>query len=845
MPSRIREYLRTCGYEPDLLLSDYLFGDRQTTLAAFAQQPLDARSACVAVIEPTGDPAAAVLAYRDLGAPVVFIPGPDYLDWWTQGVDQPEYRDRIPISGLETFFEQHKREFSPLAIYRAKTRGRFEREYQLSFVDIGLVSLVESEIGCALSKLIERIVSEIRPKIRKSATQARGDRWLFQTVFWLVAAKILKDKQVPAFLDLDLVQVDDVFSRVAGHYGAVPLLAESKEDSAALAHAARLVSMYSNLSNVTSESLAYVYENALVSRETRIHLATHSTPGFLVDYMVWKLASQVEQIPEHEREVFEPACGHAAFLVAAMRVLRDLLPASRSPQEKRAYLRQRLHGMDLDSFALEIARLSLTLADIPNPDGWDLEEGDVFLGEALKKKAQHATLLLMNPPYSRFSAEEREYYRQNGVQPSHLDKTAEILLRTLPYLQPGAVFGFVAQQSILYAAGASPLRKILGQDFKILEISVLPDQIFSASDAETAVVLGRRPTRKESSKSFLIYNRVREPDTDRFKSSYQVTTSTRVDQSKLASRSGYVMSLHDLEEIWAWLEIFPRLTDIASIGQGLSYKGPKEIGNQHTISSHSFPQAVRGFARIAPRLLIHDQPRVTWMSLDPGLIGRERSGTKIGSGQVLVNYAPVSRGPWRLKAIIDEKGHPVTSRFLTVRPRSQEHSLFFLWALCNSPMANAYIYTHSTKRDILTGVLREMPVPSVTQSQADRVTEAAQMYLQTVRRTPEGPLGGIVDDDLARRRLMQMDAEVLRLYGLPPRLERQILDLFNGLQRAGVPFELTRYFPDDFEPCFPLHAYLSESYARSTAGNLAARHENVTSPALLAALRTAVEAFEE
>ncbi|MFL6232314.1 MAG: N-6 DNA methylase [Thermoanaerobaculia bacterium] len=799
----------------------------------------------MAVIEPTGDPAAEVLSYRDLGAPVVFIPGQDHLQWWTQGVHRPEYQDSIPLSALDTFFEQRQRELSPLSIYRAKTRGRFEREYQLSFVDIGLVSLVESEIGCALSKLIERIVSEIRPEIRKSATQARGDRWLFQTVFWLVAAKILKDKQVPAFLDLDLAQIDDVFSRVARHYGAAPLRAESKEDSAALTYAARSISTFSNLSNVTSESLAYVYENALVSRETRVHLATHSTPGFLVDYMVWKLASQVEQIPEDERDVFEPACGHAAFLVAAMRVLRDLLPASRSPEEKRAYLRQRLHGMDLDSFALEIARLSLTLADIPNPDGWDLEEGDVFLGEALEKSARRATLLLMNPPYSRFSAEEKEHYRQRGVQPNHLDKATEMLWRTLPSLRPGAVFGFIAQQSILYANGASSLRKALSGDFEILEISVLPDHIFSASDAETAVVLGHRPARKENSKSFLIYNRVREPDAERFKSSYQVTTSLKVSQSKFALRSGYVMSLPDLEEIWIWLELFPRLTDIASIGQGLSYKGRKKIGNQQTIASHSFPQAVRGFVRIPPRLLIHEQPRESWMSLDPNVIERERSGAKGGLGQILVNYAPVSRGPWRLKAIIDEKGHPVTSRFLTVRPRSQACKLLFLWALCNSPIANAYVYTHSTKRDILTGVLREMPVPPITQSQVDRVTEAAQMYLQTVKGTPEGPFSGIVDDNLAKRRLLQMDAEVLRLYGLPPRLERQLLDLFNGIQRAGVPFEFDRYFPEDFEPCFSLYGYLSEDYSRSTAGNLAAHHENVTSPALLAAIRTAVEAFED
>ena len=44
----------------------------------------------------------------------------------------------------------------------------------------------------------------------------------------------------------------------------------------------------------------------------------------------------------------------------------------------------------------------------------------------------------------------------------------------------------------------------------------------------------------------------------------------------------------------------------------------------------------------------------------------------------------------------------------------------------------------------------------------------------------------------------RIDAEVLRLYNLPAALERQVLDLFSGIRRRGVPFEQTEYFPKDF-----------------------------------------------
>jgi hypothetical protein len=44
----------------------------------------------------------------------------------------------------------------------------------------------------------------------------------------------------------------------------------------------------------------------------------------------------------------------------------------------------------------------------------------------------------------------------------------------------------------------------------------------------------------------------------------------------------------------------------------------------------------------------------------------------------------------------------------------------------------------------------------------------------------------------------RVDAEVLRLYGLPAKIERRILDLFTGVQRRGVPFVQNEYFPKGF-----------------------------------------------
>jgi hypothetical protein len=49
---------------------------------------------------------------------------------------------------------------------------------------------------------------------------------------------------------------------------------------------------------------------------------------------------------------------------------------------------------------------------------------------------------------------------------------------------------------------------------------------------------------------------------------------------------------------------------------------------------------------------------------------------------------------------------------------------------------------------------------------------------------------------------------VLRLYALPPELERELLDAFDGVPRVGVPFEQTRYIPRDFRDVLTLDEFL-------------------------------------
>ena len=757
----------------------------------FAQQPLDSRSACVAVLAPNGEPRVAVEACRPLGAPVVFVCFHETVQWWKQGAASAEWIESIPSDRVDGFFQSHRQDFSPEAVYRAKTLGRVRSEYQLSFVDVGLMPLVEEELGQALSHLIERNVAGIKSRLGWTDVTAEQGHWLLKAVFLLVSGKILHDKQVPHFEDLELADVGAVFTRVANHYGTNPFNAGSRQKTKALEESARTIDQFSSLALTTTESLAYVYENTLIEKETRASLGTHSTPSYLVDYIVGNLADWIKEIPENDRSVFEPACGHAAFLVSAMRLLTQLLPPDKAiPSRRGPYLRSRLHGTERDPFALELARLSLTLTDIPNPDGWDLRVEDMFVGERLAEQTRGKTILLANPPFGSFEPHELAHYAQAGEEIQVNNKAAELLRRTLPELQPRSVFGVVVPQTLLHGAFAEDVRRYLIEHFELREILLFPDKVFSFSGAESAILLGRCRSEESRKRTTLWFRRIREWQMPTFRETYGVPSSRTVEQSRFSADVRWDMRVPDLEEVWLALADNPKATDLADFGTGLVYHGKDLPPGVPTYSEEWFPGACRGYIRLERGLKVHQLPRLYWMNLADEAILWRRAGTTVDVPQVLLNYAPVSRGPWRLKAFIDRAGRPAASAFLTARPRTC--SLESLWALLNSPVANAYAFCHLGKRHNIVGDMRKIPMPKG--AALDLIETAARRYLDAAAaRTDSDELQGL---------MLHVDAAVLRQYALPVELERGLLSLFDGWDRVGVPFKHARYFPP--EPSHPM-----------------------------------------
>jgi len=853
----LRPLLEDCGYSNARLATNFAVGDDIYPLVGFASKPWDFDSACVAVVETPDKPEDAVRTCRQLGAPIVWVQHNGIVDWWVQHSTAPRRFDSRSLEQFASLVRTHQSDLTPESVYRAKVLGRLPGARQLDFVDVGLMPLLRAEAGEKLGQLVEDMTRVTLQGLGRSNPGKTMLRDVFTQVFRLLAGKILKDKDVDDFGVLDLQDPTTVLNAVAKHYNAAGAETRlSREWKAALKPACELISAYGNVRVISPESLAYVYEHTLVNKDLRKKLGIHATPPYLVDYIVWQLYDWIREIPPEDRHVFEPAGGHAPFLLTAMRMLRLELQGE-TDRRIHGYLKTHIHGVDVDDFALEIARLSLTLADIPNPNGWDLKLTDMYASKILAEEAARYRIMLSNPPYEAFGEGDKRKYKESGHEVRY-KKAVEMLRRTLPELPVGGVFGVLVPQAVLNGPEAREVREVLLRDFELAEICRFPGKVFEFAEMETAIVLGRRHSEGFDPKSHRVRLRsVGEHGLPEFIKNYSVQEDLSVPQARLQLNPGLALTVPALDELWARLDSNPRIADVATVGRGIEFKSKKARNGVPVVLPHpKLPDYPPGFAGVARTTQeIFTTPPICGLAVKPDLIENPRQGLATGKPQVLVNRNRAARNRWRLKALLDPDGRPVKNNFLIVRPKDSRVSALFLWAILNSPVANAFVARDTMKRDNAESTLGKVPIPLFDARAIKEVLTAAQAYRDLAatcsapirrksKRKPDQPSlfqaspevrDGPADSQICDA-LLAMDAAVLRAYDLPARLERQLLDFFSGVERKGVGCPFDGYFPADFKPTIPLWMYISDDFRRCRADYLISRVPQITDPVLVDAL---------
>lgn len=831
--SQVKEGLELLGYRGSLLREDYSFADILGSayslctipLATFAQEPPSYQNACFGVVISNGQSGVPLVArYRSLGAPhIIEVKEGEIRRWMMTSQGDPKLLEVISPEQITGLFEHHKQDWSPDQILRAKSMGEEDFATQLDFFDVGLLPLIDGEVHEKLDTLLRRTVLSSVEQYKARYPHTEPDYpGLVRLLFRLIAAKILNDRNYPGnWLNED---PRIVVKAVEGFYFREPTAKPVLGDYATQVTAWNSIRSAFYFQNLSVEALAHVYENTFVSKELRSLYSIHGTPPYVAEYIVRHLP--FEKLGDCERVVFEPFAGHAVFLVAAMRRLRELLPSPMSAEERHEYFVQRLSGIEKEEFAWEVGRLSLMLADYPNPNGWRLVHGDAFQDPVVDKEIERAGIVLCNPPFEDFTMDERHLY--TNLHSVH--KPIEILHRIITHPQRPRLLGFVLPRTFITGQVYRDLRTTVSSAYGRLELVALPDRVFRHSDAEAVLLLAEgKPTDTIRITSAL----VDEDDLPIFRRRGTVTYRTERDIATDSMAKGDILWEPPLSQVWHCLRSYERFGAIAEVHRGIEYNIPLRLNREKFVSSHlqeGFQKGIDNVERGFEPYVIQD---FVFLKTSPDVMRRKSYLYPWNRPKVVANAARLSRGPWRIAASLDSDGLVCYKNFFGIWPRN-EFSIEVLAALLNSPIANAYLWTYDARENRKVTV-EDIPIPNFDEANIEILINLVRTYMQYRRKWLVSQSEQDRIRDACRQLLAEIDAVILRAYNLPPKLERQLLDCFRGHFRPG-PIEFTGYYPNSFKPFIPWYRYISREFQRARIDETLSRMPVIDDPNVSEAL---------
>ena len=811
------------GYTDQLVQEDYVYADilahegeyktKTIPLAVFSQTPFSYKTASFGVIISNGRSGhESVQECRSLGAPQILEVATNEVKRWKVSLhDDPVCLGTDNLVDLHELFDSNKEEWAPGRVLTAKS----DTSRQLDFIDLGLLPALDNEVRKKINNLLEdSIALAIRTLGRGKGVSEDKYPSLFRLIFRLIASKILLDRKHPA---LGPVYDSESAIREAekfcfGDRKPEPVLMDIETQTKVWNH----IRDAFHFQNLSVNTLAYVYENTLVTARTRRELSIHSTPPEIAEYIVRNLP--IEKLEPEERRVFEPFSGHSVFLVAAMQRLKDLLPDDMASEERHKYLVKMLNGIEVDSFAREVALLSLMMADYPNSNGWNLHGGDAFTSPQFESELSKANIVLCNPPFEEFSRDDRLSY--SGA--SSKWKAAEALDRVLQ--SPPKLLGFVLPRAFISSDDYRGLQEKLGSTYASIEMIALPDNVFQNSGVETVLLLCSGANQGTVSLRTI---RVSKSELQDF---YAGRTPSSMDVRSVAVGNEFanVLWIPPIKEVWDGTAGMSKLGDLITIRTGIRYNSNLAEVRTRVFSSHKKPGFRLGIEKVHDSLEPYVAVATSYLNMDSDLMSTSTDHFLWDEPKLIVNAIRRSRGVWKMTSAVDHHGLVFSRNLYGIWPVGTL-KLEVIAAILNGPVGNGFLHSQEKGRHIRITDLRKVPVPDFTDGQQQAIVSLVQQYIYERRLwLKEGQASKKLHNHCLEL-LKTIDAEVLRAYHLEPRLERMLLDSFNDQKRLG-PVEFTEYYPSHFKPYIPWHIYISENFEKSRAKHILERPVVPASP---------------
>lgn len=774
---KIGTELRKLGYSAKSLARNYRFSDilsegapaREVALAAFTDTPFSYRNAAFGVIETSEDPSQTILSHRALGASVWLCITDDRVEVWnTENNRAPRCTGHRPLSALAELFTENKDQWIPDRIHTAKMAGIWDSPTQLSLIDYGLLRSIESGVQTHLDRIIRETLKTLIPS---ESSRSADYQKAYRVCFYLLAAKILQDREHPVSKRWDSQDAESVLRTIEDHYRLSyvahrgPAIAKKR-----ISQAWELLRTELSFANISADDLAFVYENTLVAPETRKQLGTHSTPRAVAEFLVSRL--QLGNAGIDTPKIYEPYCGAGVLLVAALSAIKGRVPREWSESKRHAFLVKHLRGSDIDPFACEVASLSLVLADYPSANGWDIRHEDLFSEGELEEQLEPGMVVLCNPPFEAFTHGEREHYTEMSTLSVH--KPIAVIKKVL-VSKPEAI-GFVMPHAVIGDKQYGELRKALEGYFESIELIALPDRIFVESEVESALLVAKKPRRVEGVASTNLSSAT-VGDTSRnafLDGAYYPEFRHKVKVNTCAEDAGNLW-VSEFAELWDYLAGYPTLGTIAEFHRGIEWQS----GYQRKAVSSVKKSGYRLGLHSSKELLQFAPPQPVYLDCREENLRGGALGHSWDIPKVVINAVRKSRGPWRIAACIDRTGWVLSQQLIGCWVSGgEERTLKLMEAVLNSPIASAFVFDTNPRKGFKLGNIQNIPIPNKLDVDelcllVDEIHEISQLF----------ELAAPDKNERIEQTLLALDAALLSAYQLPAKLERKLLSYFQGAKR--------------------------------------------------------------
>ncbi|MCA9033089.1 MAG: hypothetical protein KDA66_19880, partial [Planctomycetaceae bacterium] len=377
-------------------------------------------------------------------------------------------------------------------------------------------------------------------------------------------------------------------------------------------------------------------------------------------------------------------------------------------------------------------------------------------------------------------------------------------------LNPPAMLGLVLPQSFLSSPLYQDANREIARQYCDISIVELP-KLFRYADNETIALMASG--RKEDGKQLSIrYGEVLPGKTDEFFQDFHISGQRSEKVTPPSTGEAFTLWIQRPDAIWDRLKEFNTLGAISDIRRGLQWiprsDGKSKRDPRADVASNIEKPGYRiGVEKMRGNLTQFRIKTFRYLSL---LKEHQDANTSAhthpwAESKVVCNAARFDRkSPWRLSAWADADGHAFSQHFFAVWP-IEELSVFSIAAILCSPIANAFSFVHDLERHNHISTLRRLPVPHVSLLQRGGTLDERCRQLQTMLQADQPNPDRIMED------LIRLDAAVLDAYELPGRVQRQLLDQFQGWRRPlAVPFE--GYFPHHFKDVISLRDLITIKY---------------------------------